>query len=148
MGAFFRDAPQAGPGEPRSHSGLARHLSRELSLDAAAMLHAGASYFFHIGMVGGAVADVDPMDTAHGWREANFAISALGTARSGLDQGWSRLLPYLEGMYVSFETDTGADALTRAFPPAHLTRLTELKRRYDPAGLFRDNFPIPFDAAI
>jgi FAD/FMN-containing dehydrogenase len=30
--------------------------------------------------------------------------------------------------------------LARAFPPAHLARLRELKRRYDPTGLFRDNF--------
>ncbi|GAB2957623.1 LLM class flavin-dependent oxidoreductase [Nonomuraea fastidiosa] len=46
------------------------------------------------------------------------------------------------GAYLSFETDTGPQALARAFPPGHLRRLRELKRRWDPTGLFRDNFPI------
>ena len=27
-----------------------------------------------------------------------------------------------------------------AFPPGHLAKLRALKRRYDPTGLFRDNF--------
>lgn len=143
MTAYFRDAPHSAQGEPRSHSGLARHLTRELALEAAAMLNAGASYFFQIRAVGGAVSDVAPDATAYGWRDANFAISAFGTARSGLDAWWQRLLPHLEGLYLSFETDTGPDALARAFPPATLARLRTLKRRYDPTGLFRDNFFIP-----
>lgn len=142
MEAFFRDAPQSGQGDPRSHSGLARHLTRELSLEIGAMLQAGASYFFQIRCVGGAVSDVDPMETAYGWRDANFSIAALGTARSGLDTWWGRLVPHLDGMYLNFETDTDADALARAFPPDHLDRLRQLKRRYDPTGLFRDNFYI------
>ena len=53
-------------------------------------------------------------------------------------------------MYLSFETRTGPGVLARAFPPQHLTRLRQLKRRYDPTGLFRDNFfisPAADDAA-
>ena len=53
----------------------------------------------------------------------------------------------MEGMYLSFETATGPEVLARAFPPGHLTRLRTLKRRYDPGGLFRDNFYIDPDAA-
>ena len=32
---------------------------------------------------------------------------------------------------MSFESDTGPDTVARAFPPAHLARLQQLKRRYD-----------------
>ncbi|THJ11307.1 hypothetical protein E7Z54_02440, partial [Nocardioides sp.] len=59
-----------------------------------------------------------------------------------IDQEWERVLPFFEGMYLSFETSLPAP-IERAFPPRHLERLRELKRRYDPTGLFRDNFYIP-----
>lgn len=42
-------------------------------------------------------------------------------------------------MYLSFDSTT-PPPVERAFPPAHLRRLRDLKRRYDPTGLFRDNF--------
>lgn len=146
--AFFRDAPQAGQGEPHSRSGLADHLTPTLARRAAELLESGASYFFQIRMVGGAVNDVEPDATAYAWRDANFAISAMGSARTGLDEQWSRLLPHLHGMYLSFETSTGPEVLARAFPAEHLDRLRVLKRRYDPVGLFRDNFYIdPAEAA-
>ena len=53
----------------------------------------------------------------------------------------------MEGMYLSFESATGPEVVARAFPPAHLERLRDLKRRYDPTGLFRDNFFIDPAAA-
>jgi alkanesulfonate monooxygenase SsuD/methylene tetrahydromethanopterin reductase-like flavin-dependent oxidoreductase (luciferase family)/FAD/FMN-containing dehydrogenase len=143
LSAYFHDAPHSAQGEPRSHSGLARHLIRELSLEAAAMLQAGASPFFQIRSVGGAVSDVPADATAYGWRDANFAISAFGTRHSELDSWWRRLEPHLEGLYLSFETDTGPEALAKAFPPSTLERLRDVKRRYDPTGLFRDNFYVP-----
>jgi hypothetical protein len=147
MGAFVSDEPQRGQGEPLSHSGLIDHLSREFAEQATALLDAGASYFFQIRAVGGAVADVPSMDTAYGWRDANFAVAALGTRASGLDAWWEKLLPQFEGLYLSFESATGPEALARAFPPAHLDRLRVLKRRYDPTGLFRDNFFIDPNAS-
>ena len=149
MGALFDESPQQGQGEPLSHSGLAEHLTPELAAEAAAVLDAGASYFFSIRAVGGAVADVPADATAYGWRSANFSIAAFGTRASGLDAWWSRLEPHMEGMYLSFESATGPEVVARAFPPAHLERLRDLKRRYDPTGLFRDNFfiePAPAEA--
>jgi FAD/FMN-containing dehydrogenase len=140
MQAMLDNGPQRGQGEPRSHSGMIRHLTQAFAADAAAMLKAGASYFFSIRAVGGAVSDVPAAATAYAWRDANFSVAALGTRSSGLDQWWDKLLPHMEGAYLSFETATGPDAVARAFPPGHLARLTELKRRYDPTGLFRDNF--------
>ncbi|HSZ39102.1 MAG TPA: LLM class flavin-dependent oxidoreductase [Trebonia sp.] len=140
MRSMLSEGPQQGQGEPHSHSGLARHLTPAFAEHAAALLAAGAAYFFSIRSVGGAVSDVPADATAYGWRDANFSVSAFGTRASGLDDWWAKLLPHMEGMYLSFETATGPEALARAFPPAHLARLRTLKRRYDPTGLFRDNF--------
>ena len=147
MQAMLSDAPQQGQGEPHSHSGLVRHLSPDFAADAAALLETGASYFFAIRSVGGAVSDVPADATAYGWRDANFSVAAFGTRASGLDSRWEKLVPHMDGMYLSFETATGPEVLARAFPPGHLTRLRTLKRRYDPTGLFRDNFYIDPDAA-
>jgi alkanesulfonate monooxygenase SsuD/methylene tetrahydromethanopterin reductase-like flavin-dependent oxidoreductase (luciferase family)/FAD/FMN-containing dehydrogenase len=148
MSAFYQDSPQQGRGEPNSHSGLIVHLTPAFAAEAEALLEAGASYFFQIRAVGGAVADVAADATAYGWRDANFSVAAFGTRASGLDSWWTRLLPHFEGMYLSFETDDGPDALERAFPPEHLARLSELKGRLDPTGLFRDNFFIqPVDSS-
>jgi hypothetical protein len=92
------------------------------------------------------VGDVAADATAWAWRDANFSLVAFGSPRSGLDEWWERLQPRFEGMYLSFESDTGPDTVARAFPPAHLSRLREVKRRHDPAVLFRDNFFIdPID---
>jgi FAD/FMN-containing dehydrogenase len=139
MNLMLSDAPQQGQGEPHSHSGNVRHLSPEFAQAAAALLAAGASYFFSVRSVGGAVSDVPSDATAYAWREANFNVAALGR-RSRLDHWWERLLPHMEGMYLSFESAQGPEVLARAFPPGHLARLRALKRRYDPTGLFRDNF--------
>jgi FAD/FMN-containing dehydrogenase len=140
MQAMLDNGPQRGQGEPHSRSGLIRHLTAAFAAEAAALLQAGASYFFAIRAVGGAVSDVPAGATAYGWRDANFSVAALGTRFSGLDQWWDKLLPHMEGLYLSFETATGPDVIARAFPPGHLARLKDLKRRYDPTGLFRDNF--------
>src|SRR5262249_26952975 len=42
MQAMLSEAPQQGHGEPHSHSGLIRHLTRAFGQDAAALLDAGA----------------------------------------------------------------------------------------------------------
>jgi alkanesulfonate monooxygenase SsuD/methylene tetrahydromethanopterin reductase-like flavin-dependent oxidoreductase (luciferase family)/FAD/FMN-containing dehydrogenase len=141
MAAFVEEgATQQGFGEPLAHSGLAQHLSPGFSAEAAAMLHAGASHFFTIRSLGGAAGDVPADATAFGWRDANFSVVAFGSQRAGFDRHWQRLQPHFEGLYLSFETATGPEYLARAFPPAHLRRLHELKREWDPTGIFRDNF--------
>lgn len=97
---------------------------------------------------GAAIEDAHPsvtgtLMTGPAPRGRRAAVQALVMVDSGdADTVAERLLPLFEGTYLSFETDTGPDALARAFPPAHLRRLRELKRRWDPTGLFRDNVPI------
>ncbi|WP_185994543.1 LLM class flavin-dependent oxidoreductase [Nocardioides campestrisoli] len=139
LGLFSSDEPQQGRGEPHTHSGLADHLSPELAAELADLLDAGTSYFFSIRAVGGAVADVPSAATAYAGRSAAFSLSGFGTGPA-FDSAWERLVPHLSGSYLSFETGTGPEWIERAFPPAHLARLRDLKRRYDPTGLFRDNF--------
>jgi hypothetical protein len=78
--------------------------------------------------------------TAYAGRSANFSIAAFGSPGSAFDELWQQLVPLTSGSYLSFESATGPEVLALAFPPAHLERLRELKRAYDPSGLFRDNF--------
>jgi FAD/FMN-containing dehydrogenase len=49
---------------------------------------------------------------------------------------------HFDGLYLSFETDPRPERLADAFPPRTLRRLRELKGRYDPDNVFRDNFNI------
>ena len=44
--------------------------------------------------------------------------------------------------YVGFLADEGENGVRRAYPPATLKRLTDVKRRYDPDNLFRLNLNV------
>jgi berberine-like enzyme len=65
-----------------------------------------------------------------------FQIRTVGGA------AWADLVDHFDGLYLSFETDQDPARITEAFPPATLARLRELKLRYDPDNVFRDNFTI------
>jgi hypothetical protein len=135
-----------GEGEPVSRSGLIEHLTPEFAQAAAALIAGGAVHWFQIRTVGGAVADVPTDATAYGYRSANFSVVVMGSSRRRLDPLWDDLARHFDRLYLSFETDQRPERLADAFPPATLARLRELKRRYDPQRLFRDNFPIPTEA--
>ncbi len=130
-----------GQGEPVGHSGLLHHITPAFAADAARLIESGGAYFFQIRSVGGAVADVPPEATAYANRSANFQVDAFGSRRR-LDPMWEDLREHFDGMYLSFETDRSVERLHDAFPPPTLRRLRELKERYDPDNVFRDNFNI------
>jgi alkanesulfonate monooxygenase SsuD/methylene tetrahydromethanopterin reductase-like flavin-dependent oxidoreductase (luciferase family) len=136
------DGEQHGQGEPRSHSGFVRHLSTDVARGLADLLASGSPFLLSIRSSGGAAANHPADSTAYGWRAAEFLISILGGRSEEVGRRWSNLVPLFEGLYISFETDTGPDVLARAFPPGHLRRLRALKAVWDPTGLFRDNFYI------
>ena len=47
--------------------------------------------------------------------------------------------PYASGAYVNVLSDEGQEGIRRAYPPAKLARLTELKDRYDPDNVLHLN---------
>jgi FAD/FMN-containing dehydrogenase len=65
---------------------------------------------------------------------------AMAPTRSWLGAFKASLAPYDAGMYFNFAEDR-LD-MTKAFPPETVDRLRELKRRYDPDGLFKSNHPV------
>ena len=131
-----------GQGEPTARSGLAEHITPEFAAAIERMLATGAVYFFQIRSVGGAVADVDPDDTAYAHRSANFSLAGIGSSAARIDAAWDELRPFFSGLYLSFETGAGERELEAAFPPATLARLREIKGRVDPDNVFKDNFPV------
>ncbi|MDI6104041.1 LLM class flavin-dependent oxidoreductase [Actinoplanes sp. NEAU-A12] len=129
-----------GAGEPISRSGLIEHLTPAFARAVAELLDSGAVHWFQIRTVGGAVADVPAGETAYAHRDANFSVIVMGADKQRVDAAWAGLQPHFQGLYLSFET--GLSSVEDAFPPATLARLRDLKHRYDPDNLFRDNFNI------
>ena len=129
-----------GQGDPVARSGLIEHITPQFAAAAARLIASGAVYFFQIRSVGGAVADVHPDATAYANRSANFSVTAFGSDRDRVNAEWDQLYPHFSGLYVNFETDLRPERLDDAYPGPTMTRLRELKARYDPDNVFRDNF--------
>lgn len=135
-------------GEPVARSGLVHHITPQFAAAAARLIRSGVVYFFQIRSVGGAVADVDPDATAYSNRAANFSVTAFGMGRERMNALWDELHPYFDGLYISFETDQRPERLNDAFSPTALARLRDLKARYDPDNVFRDNFNVAQPALV
>lgn len=134
-----------GVGEPVSRSAFLPKLTPEFAHDAAMLLRSRQVYFFELRAMGGAIADVPSGATAFPHRASAFQVTAMGADGQALNQVWDPLRHHFDGLYLSFETDRRPERLHDAFPPTVLERLREIKRRYDPGNLFRDNFNIdPF----
>jgi len=134
--------PQRGAGEPASRSALVDHITPTVVAAAERMLDNGASSFFQIRSVGGAVADVAGDATAYAHRAANFSIVAIGAQPDRLAAAWEPIAAQSRGLYLSFDSSTRPERIGEAFPPETLARLRAVKRRVDPAGRFADNFAI------
>ena len=137
-----------GAGEPASRSAFLPALTDEFARDAARLLRSGRVYFFQLRAMGGAIADVPADETAFAHRTVAFQVTAMGADQETLNAAWDPLAPHFDGLYLSFDTDLSPQRLHDAFPPPVLARLVELKRRYDPEGLFRDNFAIDPNLAV
>jgi alkanesulfonate monooxygenase SsuD/methylene tetrahydromethanopterin reductase-like flavin-dependent oxidoreductase (luciferase family)/FAD/FMN-containing dehydrogenase len=134
------DETHSAEGEPLARSGMVGRITPEFAADVARFLDSGATYFFSMRAVGGAVHDVPADATAFAHRDAEFSIAAFGTRAMRTDEQWDALIaPHSTGAYVSFETGQGDAYVEHAFPPATLARLREIKRQVDPGNLFRDN---------
>jgi len=131
-----------GQADPLISNGFAVHLTQELTAGVAAGLKSGAAFLVAIRAVGGAVNDLEPQVTAYAHRRQNFNVSAVGASPERFRQYWDQLRPALDGLYLSFETDRRPERLHDAFPDKTLTRLREIKARYDPENVFNQNFPV------
>jgi FAD/FMN-containing dehydrogenase len=127
--------------EPVFRGGLLEHVDADAARILAGGIRSGAAPMLQIRAVGGAVNDLDPLATAYAHRTQNFSVNAVGG--SALDALWDELRPHISGLYISFDTDPRPERLHDAFPGETLTRLRELKARYDPDNVFNQNRPIP-----
>lgn len=131
-----------GFGDPTARSTLVDELTPRFAHEVAAMLRTGAVYFFQLRTMGGAIGDAPADATAFAHRSAAFSVAAMGRSAHELDPVWRPVRALGSGMYLSFETDRSPEGLREAFGDRTLTRLRELKQRYDPEVLFSDNFAI------
>jgi FAD/FMN-containing dehydrogenase len=103
-------------------------------------------------VLGGEMAKTPDGATAFGHRRAKLMvnIAAMGKRidERERDEAWAAgLAEALSGgvttpAYVGFIGNEGADGLRRAYPPATLKRLAQVKRRYDPDNFFHLNLNI------
>ncbi|HEY4276618.1 MAG TPA: FAD-binding oxidoreductase [Conexibacter sp.] len=102
-------------------------------------------------VLGGAVARVPDRATAFGHRGAKMMLN-VAAMYANPDEGpehkaWvdslaTALSDGTDAAYVGFLGDDGDQSLRRAYPPATLERLAEVKRRYDPDDLFHRNLNV------
>jgi Berberine and berberine like len=106
----------------------------------------------HLYPIEGAVHDVACDDTAWAYRSSRYACVIVGVdpdpANAPAIRDWARdyydaIRPYSAGgAYVNFLQGDEGENRVRATYGANYDRLVEVKRRYDPANLFRINHNI------
>ncbi|MFF0120285.1 FAD-binding oxidoreductase [Micromonospora arida] len=134
-----------GQGLKDTRSGLLHHVTPQAADLMENMIHSGDVMIMQLRSVGGAVNDVARDATAYPHREQNFSVLAatVPDRRPQLDKLWAELYPYLDGLYLSFESGTDPARLLDAWPEPTLGRLRAIKASYDPDNVFNRNFPIP-----
>ncbi|MFG1893287.1 LLM class flavin-dependent oxidoreductase [Micromonospora zamorensis] len=133
-----------GQGLRDTRSGLLHHVTPEAADLMENMIRSGDVMIMQLRSVGAAVNDVARDATAYPHREQNFSVLAatVPDRRPQLDKLWAELYAHLDGMYLSFESDTDPARLLDAWPEPTLSRLRAIKATYDPDNVFNRNFPI------
>ncbi|GAB86931.1 hypothetical protein RVF83_15840 [Gordonia rubripertincta] len=139
---MFPESPHHGRGEPVSRSAFTDEITAGFASASADLIRSGASHWYQIRTVGGAVGDVPSDATAYAHRDANFALSVMGSNAQRVDRWFEPIRRQSNGLYLSFESDRDPARLTDAFPPATLKRLRRLKAKLDSDNLFQDNFNV------
>jgi hypothetical protein len=97
---------------------------------------------------GGAIADVGEGDSAFSHRKAlveffggaTWADPAEDDVRMAAARAWGAALePFSTGTYVNAIADPGDEGVGRAYHAEQLSRLADLKRKYDPDNVFHLN---------
>jgi FAD/FMN-containing dehydrogenase len=103
-------------------------------------------------VLGGAMARVAPDATAFAHRDKPFMLTIItawvdpadsARHRAEVERLWRAVQSHAAGVYVNFLGEEGEERIRDAYGPATYARLADLKRRYDPANLFRLNQNIP-----
>jgi FAD/FMN-containing dehydrogenase len=102
-------------------------------------------------VLGGAIARAPSDATAFAHRRSKIMVnlfSFYGPEDRPLHEAWiagiARTLDQGDpGAYVNFVNDEGPERVRAAYPGRTYERLTQVKRRYDPANLFRLNQNVP-----
>ncbi|WP_031514945.1 LLM class flavin-dependent oxidoreductase [Streptomyces sp. NRRL F-5123] len=138
-----------GQGLEDTHSGLLEHLTPQVAAAIEEMIKSGDVLIMQFRSMGGAVHDVskDAMAWSHRTQQFSVIASTAPAYASRLDDQWERLRPFLDGIYLSFESSTDPARLLDAFPEPTLTRLRALKAAWDPDGVFNRNFNLAATAA-
>ena len=109
------------------------------------MIQSGDVMIMQFRSVGGAVNDVARDATAYPHRQQNFSVLAATSRTAGarLDKLWAELYAHLDGMYLSFESDTDPARLLTPSPSPPSAGCAPSRPAYDPDNVFNRNFPIP-----
>ena len=109
-----------------------------------------------IDQFGGAVARVPDEATAFGHRDAAYDLviaaiwSDYAEQEAHVDWAssfWQAMQPFsTESVYVNYLSEEGEARVRAAYGGEHFARLVELKRKYDPENVFRNNQNIRPDA--
>jgi FAD/FMN-containing dehydrogenase len=116
-------------------------------IDYARRLPSAETEIF-LGQLGGQASRIPPAATAYANRDAQFVLNVHGRWRDAADDkrcvAWAReffqaAAPHALGsVYVNFMSQDETDRTRAAYGPSY-DRLLEIKRKYDPANLFRLN---------
>ncbi len=124
----------------------ARELIARLRTSTAQMTAA------QIRVLGGAVARVPSEATAYAHRQRRVMVNVTAAYSSSeedsVHRAWAEgaaaaLRHGEDAAYVNFLGDEGLERVRAAYPGATWDRLAEIKRRYDPANVFRLNQNVP-----
>jgi FAD/FMN-containing dehydrogenase len=131
-------------------SGFVRSLSAKVIDAIVSHLEAGpmATGVVNIPHQGGAITRVKPDATAFWHRDANHSVMMIGfwddpaqaaSNRQWVKDGWKKVEPLTNGFYVNELAHDDPASRVEATYVGNYPRLAALKKRYDPANLFRMN---------
>jgi len=150
--AIYDFTAEGGTRHPSTTRSVFMDTLDDASVDAIvdAVAAAPAGSMVQLRVFGGAMGRVPVEATAFAHRTATVQVTVMsafvdaepGTARAAT--AWNRSLftalePRSNGVYANFLEDEGEDRIRAAYPSGAFERLRTIKRRYDPANVFRRN---------
>jgi FAD/FMN-containing dehydrogenase len=144
-------------GEERGSSTMKSWFAADLDeADASRILHLmrhapGPMAITQLRILGGAMGRVAPGATAFSQRDSEVMVTAMalyeGDDPTSADDWTSAFFDAFAerrtGVYANFLADEGDERIRSAYPHGAYERLAAIKRRYDPANLFRMNQNVP-----